>query len=395
MSVFGSSAWESVAAASSPAESRPGFGSVSVIVPTYKEVENLPHLIERLGRLRDQTGMDLELLIMDDNSRDGSVELVESKGLPWARIVVRTKDRGLSPAVIDGMKLARGETLIIMDADLSHPPERIPELVEAVNAFGGRTGGVLADLAIGSRYVAGASTDENWGLFRWLNSKVATLLARPLTSAKDPMSGFIAIRRSTLQRAEDLNPVGYKIGLELIVKCGCRRVTEVPIHFADRKFGESKLNLQEQLKYLEHVRRLILHKFPNLSYVFRFSAVGASGVVVNLAVLTLLMTMGVPLNAAVATAILVSMVTNFTLNRQFTFAYARHRSIVGQFLGFMATCSVGALVNYWVTLAVARMPELGERIAPQAAALIGVTAGMTFNFVINRYLVFRKSRARE
>jgi dolichol-phosphate mannosyltransferase len=369
--------------------------SVSVIVPTYKEAENLPHLIERLGKLRDETGLDLELLIMDDDSRDGSIEAVEARGLPWARIVVRTADRGLSPAVIDGMRVARGDTLVVMDADLSHPPEKIPELVEAVNAFAGN-GCTPADIAIGSRYVAGASTDDRWGLVRWLNSKAATLIARPFTSARDPMSGFIAIRRSTVQRAGSLNPVGYKIGLELIVKCGCRRVAEVPIHFAERRFGESKLDLEERLKYLRHARRLFLYKYPSLSYLAQFLAVGAAGVVVNLALLTALMAMRVPFPVAVAVAILVSMGTNFALSRRFTFSGARRRSIGIEFLGFMAACSVGAVANYGVTLGVAgNMPALvPERLAPQAAALVGVLAGTAFNFVINRYLDVRKGPPR-
>src|SRR5206468_4514805 len=114
--------------------------------------------------------------------------------------------------------------------------------------------------------------DAQWGLFRWLNSKVATLLARPFTSAKDPMAGFFALRRSTLEAGTDLNPIGYKIGLELIVKCGCRRIAEVPIHFADRQVGQSKLSFKEQLRYLQHLRRLFIYRYPNWSYVFQFAA---------------------------------------------------------------------------------------------------------------------------
>jgi dolichol-phosphate mannosyltransferase len=168
---------------------------VTIVVPTYKERDNLPHLIEKLGQMRDISGLDIDLLIMDDNSRDGSAEFVEGLGLSWAKLVTRTTDRGLSPSVVDGLRRARGKVLVVMDADLSHPPEKVPELVRAVAAGD-------ADFVIGSRYVAGASTDENWGLFRWLNSKVATLIARPLTSAKDPMaaSSHCAGRRLIARR---------------------------------------------------------------------------------------------------------------------------------------------------------------------------------------------------
>ena len=104
----------------------------------------------------------------------------------------------------------------------------------------------------------GGTTDDDWGVFRWLNSRVATLLSRPFTSIKDPMSGFFALRRATFRKADELNPVGYKIGLELIVKCRCRRVTELPLHFSDRVHGESKLSIREQAKYIRHIRRLFM-----------------------------------------------------------------------------------------------------------------------------------------
>jgi dolichol-phosphate mannosyltransferase len=222
-------------------------------VPTYKEVLNIPLMVERIEQVRQKHDLTAELLFMDDNSQDGSEEAVSKLNKDWARIIVRTHDRGLSPAVIDGLKAAKYDVLLVMDADLSHPPEKIPEMVQALDG---------ADFVIGSRYVPGGSTDAEWGVFRWLNSKVATLLAWPLTSAKDPMAGFFALRRETFERGRaSLNPIGYKIGLELLVKCGCRTVREVPIHFADRKLGSSKLSFKEQIRYLQHLRRLYVHRY--------------------------------------------------------------------------------------------------------------------------------------
>ena len=212
---------------------------LSIVVPTYKEVDSLPHLLERINALRARHDLELELLIMDDQSNDGSVELVEQSGYDWARIVVRDGPRGLSPAVLDGLRLARHPVVVVMDADLSHPPEKIPAMILAL-ASG-------QQFVIGSRYVPGGSTDDEWGFFRWLNSQVATLLARPLTDARDPMAGFFAFRRDELKKAPYLNPIGYKIGLELIVKCGLENVGEVPIQFTDRRFGQSKLSFKEQL----------------------------------------------------------------------------------------------------------------------------------------------------
>lgn len=353
--------------------------SVSVVVPTYREVENLPFLIERLEKVRDENHLDLELLIMDDNSQDGSDKAVEQLNKSWVRFVTRTKDRGLSPAVLDGMNLAKNDILICMDADLSHPPEAITGLIDEL-----MTG---ADFAVGSRFVEGGSTDDDWGLFRWLNSKVATILAFPLTTINDPMSGFFALRRDTFAAGTHFNPIGYKIGLELMVKCRCRRIVEIPIHFADRTRGNSKLSLKEQLKYIQHLRRLYIHKFGVWSHLAQFLVVGATGVVVNLVVFTLLLKAGIFEKIAVALGIAVSMFTNFLLNRRFSFSYARKQSFGKQLAGFAAACSIGAVVNYFVAVA---MLNAFTTLPKQLAVLVGVIAGMGFNFLVSRMWVFKQ-----
>jgi dolichol-phosphate mannosyltransferase len=350
---------------------------ITVIIPTYQEAENIPLILDRLSRLRAQQGLELQVLIMDDNSDDGTEAVVERLGLSWVELVVRTRNRGLSESVVDGLKRAKHPVVVVMDADLSHPPERIPELVLALQSG--------QQMALGSRYVPGAKTDDTWGFFRWLNSRVATVMAWPLTSIRDPMSGFFALRRAELEKAHDLNPVGYKIALELIVKCGLENVGEVPIHFENRRFGQSKLTVVEQLKYLRHLRRLYTHKYGAWSHFAQFAVVGLSGVLVNVAALTLLLMMGLPTQVAVAGGILLSVVSNFLLNRRITFSFARHRPILRQFLGFCGASSLGAAVNYVVTLAVVSAYALPV----QLATLVGVAAGMFLNFVANRFFVFR------
>ncbi len=230
--------------------------SVSIVVPTFREVESLPELIERISRLRSSASASccsiLELLIVDDDSRDGTEELIAARSEPWVELIVRTEDRGLSQSVLEGLGRARGDILVVMDADSSHPPETIPEMVRAIESG--------ADFVVGSRYVSGGSTADDWGALRWVNSRVATLLARPLTNISDPMSGFFALPRRVFARAESPSPLGYKIGLELIVRCRCSDVREVPIHFANRKHGQSKLTLREQLLYVRHLARLYRFK---------------------------------------------------------------------------------------------------------------------------------------
>ena len=357
--------------------------AVSVIVPTFHEAPNVPGLLARIAAVREDAGLDLEVLFVDDDSGDGIEGAVTDSGFDWARLLVRKGERGLSGAVLAGFEHAHGDTLVVIDGDLSHPPEAIPKLLAELDAG--------ADFVLGSRYAKGGSTDAEWGIYRWLNSKAATLLARPFTRALDPMSGFFAIRREMLDHAPYLNPVGYKIGLEILVKCGCRHVREVPIHFTERQLGQSKLTLLEQLRYLQHIRRLAIFKFAEASHAAQFAAVGASGTLVNLAVLTLLLILGVPLQAAVAVAIGAAMVSNFFLNRRFSFSYARHGSSWRQFIGFCAASSIGAAVNYATTLTLAfTVPAL--QAWPQIAALAGIASGLLSNYLLSRFAVFRKAR---
>jgi dolichol-phosphate mannosyltransferase len=350
--------------------------SVTVVVPTYREVESIPHLLARLKSVREKSGLDIDVLLMDDDSQDGSEQLVNRLAYPWARMITRRANRGLSFAVLDGLKRSDREILVVMDADLSHPPETIPDMVAALED------GV--EIVVGSRFVDGGSTAHDWGLLRWLNSRVATLLAMPLTTLSDPMSGFFALRRSTFLAGTDFNPVGYKIMLEIVIKCRCRHILEIPIHFDDRRFGESKLSFREQLRFIKHLRRLYIYKYGTWSHLMQFLVVGVSGLVVNLVTLTLLLQLGFGSRQCVVLAIIISMIWNFVLNRRFSFSYARYQSVVWQFLGFTAACSVGAAVNYFTTV------SLWESLpSKQLAAFIGVAAGTLFNFIANRFWVFR------
>ncbi len=230
--------------------------SVTIVIPTYREVENLRPLVIRISDAMSKAKGFYEIIFVDDESRDGTDRIVaelNELGYP-VRLITRIGERGLSSAVIRGFSEATGEAFVCLDADLSHPPEAIPAILECL----GETG---VDFVLGSRYVTGGRTDEHWGLLRSVNSKIATKLARPLTSVKDPMSGFFAIRRTVYERAAPLNPVGYKIALELIVKCNCSIIREVPIRFAQRQFGESKLSVGERFNYLRHLSRLLQFKY--------------------------------------------------------------------------------------------------------------------------------------
>jgi dolichol-phosphate mannosyltransferase len=238
--------------------------SVSVVVPTYHEVENLRPLVMRVSAAMSKAKRPYEIIVVDDDSRDGTNQAISElndHGYP-IRLITRVGERGLGSAVIRGFSEANGETLVCIDADLSHPPEAIVTMLKCLGQPG-------VDFVLGSRYVLGGSTDEQWGLWRWINSKIAIALARPFTSVKDPMSGFFAIPKTVYESAAPLNPVGYKIALELIVKCNCSLIREIPIHFAQRQFGASKLCFTERLNYLRHLTRLFRFKYSNFVGRFR------------------------------------------------------------------------------------------------------------------------------
>jgi dolichol-phosphate mannosyltransferase len=231
---------------------------LSIVIPTYCEAENLAVLLPELCCVIDKADIPSEIIVVDDNSPDMTPQVCE----PYitsgrVRLIRRHSKRGLATAVLRGFHEARGRTVVVMDADLSHPPEVVPAMVEALERKG-------VEMVIGSRYTKGACTDDRWTFCRWLQSHVATLLAWPLTSVKDPMAGFFAVHRERVLRARGLQPIGYKIALELMVKCPCRWVVELPIHFKSRCHGESKINLKVQWDYLRHLVRLyayLLHKW--------------------------------------------------------------------------------------------------------------------------------------
>ena len=226
--------------------------AVSIVVPTLREAANLRPLAERVAGALAGHGAAWELLFVDDDSRDGGAAVAAglAERLPVRMVVRRGARPDLSLAVLEGIARSRYDRVVVMDADLSHPPERIPDLLAALGAG--------CDMAVGSRYVRGASTDGDWGLGRVVNSRAATLLAAPLARCADPMAGFFAVDRRALPDPATLRPVGFKIGLELMVR-GRLRVREVPIAFADRRRGASKLRWRQQLDYLRHLGRLYAH----------------------------------------------------------------------------------------------------------------------------------------
>ena len=210
-----------------------------MVVPTYNEVGSLRQLVPRLASALAMRPW--ELIVVDDGSPDGTADLADSYANEHpVRVVRRPGKAGLASAVLAGFAQARGDILVVMDADLSHPPEAVPRLVSAIDEG--------ADLAVGSRYVAGGGT-EDWPLKRRVVSRAACLLGNVLVPIRDCTSGFFAIRRSALDGVT-LNPIGFKIGFEVMARARYKRAVEIPYVFRDRELGKSKFGRREVMQYL-------------------------------------------------------------------------------------------------------------------------------------------------
>ena len=358
--------------------------NVSIVIPTYKEADNIPILVKKIdealkGRYK------YEIVIVDDNSQDGIEENVKElqKDKYDVKLKVRTDERGLSSAVIAGFKIAKGDLFLVMDADLSHPPEKVPELLDEITEND-------ADFVIGSRFVEGGGAAHfNW--FRKLNAGISKLLARPLTKATDPMAGFFAFPKNIIEgRLDSLNPLGWKIGLEVSVKCAPKKLREVPIQFQERLHGESKLSLKEQINYLIHVKRLFEYKYQSFSELIKFAVIGCSGIVVNLFFVFIAFDLlGIIYKLALVVGFIAAVTTNFLLNRKFTFEGAGKGDFIKQYEAFFVTCLIGFAINWIISVYLFTHISFFHQFY-LFTTLLGIICGMMFNFIGSKFFVFKK-----
>jgi dolichol-phosphate mannosyltransferase len=224
----------------------------ALVIPTLREGENLLPLLDRIRAALDPFEPSYEILVVDDDSCDGTAELVSGLALrdPRVRLLERKGQRGLSGAVLHGWRHTDAPILGVMDADLQHPPELLPELISSV-----MTG---CDLAIGSRYTAGGAM-EKWNPARRLLSAAAIWVTWPLQRAglraRDPMSGFFFVRRDCVDRIAFM-PCGFKLLLEILVRARVRSVAEIPFAFGIRYRGSSKVSLRVACDYARLLARL-------------------------------------------------------------------------------------------------------------------------------------------
>jgi dolichol-phosphate mannosyltransferase len=224
-----------------------------MVMPTYNESDRLAELTEALFQAAGEAGLDLELIVVDDNSPDGTGRIADDLAKTRRmQVVHRSGKLGLGTAVVAGFNVALADTVGVMDADFSHPPALVPKMMKVFRAAD-------ADVLVASRYIPGGST-PNWPFKRRLLSRVGCLLARGLSPIRDAASGFFLIRRDIAQGVV-IQAGGFKICIELIVRGRPGRLVEIPYQFDDRELGESKMSMREAAGYLVQLKDLYLYRF--------------------------------------------------------------------------------------------------------------------------------------
>lgn len=345
---------------------------LSIIIPTFNEKHNVYTVTDRICQVLD--GEEFEIIFVDDSSDETPEFLARiSKENPRVSYIHRNGERGLATAVTTGFQACRGSILTVMDADLQHPPELLPQLLAKI-----KTG---HDLVVPSRFIP-EGDDGGLSLLRKIVSRSARALAwialKKARHTTDPMSGFFMFRKHIIDGLE-LNPVGWKILLEVLVKGNYRSVAEVPYRFQPRAGDESKMSFKEQLNYVHHLFRLVCTS-PEDSRFWKFSLVGLSGVFVNLAIYTFLVGMfrtNVVLSGVLSAFI--AMFSNFMLNDHFTWKNENSQSFLVRLAKFYIYCSIGIFINAAVLTVFYESANLNYILAN----LLGIATATFWNFTSN------------
>ncbi|HEY6011537.1 MAG TPA: glycosyltransferase family 2 protein [Nitrospirota bacterium] len=362
---------------------------IVIILPTYNERENINLIITALSEQFAKIPHDMNILVVDDNSPDGTADVVRTAMAKAGNIFLITgKKEGLGAAYIRGMKHAvnelKADAVMEMDADFSHKPEDVPRMVAALDEG--------ADFVIGSRYVPGGKIPDDWGFFRRMNSKWGNVFARYVAGmyrVRDCTAGFRAIRASLISRIDPdtLRVKGYAFQISLLHEAilNHARVREVPVEFVDRKRGETKLGLSDIIEFMLNAWWI---RFERSKTFLKFGVVGAAGVVVNLASFTALMRLGMTKYLASPLAIEISIITNFLMNNYWTFSAREVNDRIHiRGLKFNAVSFAALAVSYTTFLILSALDPTG---IPQIHQAVGIIPATLINYFLNSYWTFRE-----
>jgi dolichol-phosphate mannosyltransferase len=356
---------------------------LSVVVPTFKERDNVPLLVQKLARTL--AGVDWEVVFVDDNSPDGTATVARKIGETDSRVrcVRRIGRRGLAGACIEGMLSSQARYVAVMDADLQHDETLLTAMLAQLR------GGT--DLAVASRYVDGGSAAGLSSVGREQASRLSTEVARRLlgVTLSDPMSGFFMMRRDRFEElAPQLSSQGFKILLDIVATArGSLRIAELPFVFGERRHGESKLDTRVALDFAA----LILAKLTNDTVSFRFllfCLVGLTGIAIHMVTLQVALSIAaLPFGWAQTVATFVAITWNFVLNNVLTYRDQRLAGwqFVTGLIRFQVICAVGAISNVGIATVIYRYdPEWW------IAGLGGALMGAVWNYVVSAAFVWRQ-----
>ena len=364
---------------------------LSLVIPTYNEAENIRPLVERLDELfRPQLGNRFELLIVDDDSPDETWKLAAELAVevPSLRVIRRQGEKGLSTAVIRGWQASRGEVIGVMDADLQHPPEVNLKLLRKMKRG--------ADIAVASRNVAGGGV-SSWSMIRRILSRGAQLLGllflpEVFGRLSDPMSGYFMLRRSAIVNVP-LDPVGYKILIEVMTRGETGWLAEVPYVFRERIEGDSKVTWKQYRDYIRHLLRLRFSTASGSPF-FRYAFVGLSGVAIDMSLLYIFSDqdmLGWGIARSKALAAQPALLWNFLFHESWAFSGVEKpkemRQVIRRFLAYYAVGTVGLFFTLVILSALVEFAALSQYLANALA--ISIVA--SWNYWLHRRITWAEA----
>ncbi|WP_349431512.1 glycosyltransferase family 2 protein [Methylomarinum sp. Ch1-1] len=359
-----------------------------IIIPTWNEQKNISRLIEELQQQFLNIAHDMHILVVDDNSPDGTAETVKQLQSMYPNIhLLRGRKQGLGAAYVRGMTHAlnvlKADVVFEMDADFSHKPSDVPRLHQALDEG--------ADFVIGSRYVEGGSIPDEWGWHRRMNSRYGNIVARYLAGlyqVRDCTAGFRAIRSTLLKKIDlsNLKVQGYAFQVALLFEALIHKakIKEIPVEFVDRIHGESKLGMSDIIEFIINAWWL---RFRASATFLKFLITGASGVIVNLGMFTALLYFGVNKYIASPIAIETSILSNFALNNGWTFRSRQTKDtlqIRGLKFNFVSLLALSLSYSTFVFLSF-----MFPTWPPQLNQFIGIMPATLVNYFLNSYWTFK------
>lgn len=356
---------------------------VSIIIPTFNEKINVVKIADRI-KTAIHNFYDYEIIFVDD-SLDNTTEYLENlkKINKNVRYLHRSGRRGLATAVVSGIDMSRGNTIVVMDSDLQHPPELLPEMIDIIeNGY---------DIVIPSRHLSGGN-ESGLNLYRTIVSHTAAsigkLFLKELRNISDPTGGFFAFRKEILKGVA-LNPVGWKILMEILVRGKYTRVKEIPYRFEKRYCGDSKMSFTQQMNYLKHIFRLARYSADDRR-IFMFAIVGSLGVLVNMIFYNIFVFFGLGVDISGTLSALIAMIGNFVLNRNITWKDKKSDKFFIEAIKFLFVSSCGIIINILILSSLHYKFKVNYNIAN----LTGICGAVFWNYNLNRLWTWKNDSRR-